>query len=356
MLRHLLALLAALSAPLHAQQPQPFSLDHPAMGTTFTLVIYAQTPQQANDLGALAFEEIDRLEALLSNYQPLSELSRINASAAHNPVTTDTETLRFLSESQLWSRRSNGAFDITVGPLMRLWGFFHPRKTLPSPAELARVHRSVGWQHVHLDSTARTVRFDSPGVELDPGGIGKGFAVDSAVALLRAHGVTAALLSAGSSTVYAIGAPPGEPGWRIRVPDPRTRAAYTEASEPLTTAILRDTSLSTARCGEKHVTLAGHTFCHIMDPPTGRPVEGMLSATVVDPSATASDAISNVLFVDGPTAGSAFLRTQRPSASAVIFAGPPDRISACAAPHWPWPVALPACAAAQPPTHVKSSR
>ena len=346
--RALILALALLTLPAHPQAPlTPFSLDHPAMGTTFTLVVYASSQQQADDFGALAFDEIDRLEALLSNYQPLSELSRINASAANAPVTTDAETFRFLTEAQLWSRRSKGAFDITVGPLMRLWGFFRQRHTLPAPADLARVHRSVGWQHVLLDPSVRTVRFNAPGVELDPGGIGKGFAVDSAVALLRAHGVTAALLSAGSSTVYAIGSPPGQPGWRIRVPDPRVPGSSdpSSSSGAISTALLRDTSLSTAKCGDKRVVIRGRTFCHIMNPASGRPVQDMLSATIVDPSATASDAISNVLFVQGPTAGTAFLHTHRPAAAALILSGHGNAIRSCSAPNWSWPISSSPCTA-----------
>jgi thiamine biosynthesis lipoprotein len=144
---------------------------------------------------------------------------------------------------------------------------------------------------VRLDAGTRTVRFTSPGVELDPGGIGKGFAVDAAVEALRADGVTAALLSAGSSTIYALGSPPDAQGWKIKVPDP------THTGDAISTVMLRDTSLSTANCSEKHFVVGGHQYCHIMDPRTLRPVEGRLQATVIAPSATDSDALSNVMFV-----------------------------------------------------------
>ena len=137
----------------------------------------------------------------------------------------------------------------------------------------------------------RTVRFTSPGVELDPGGIGKGFAVDAAVKALRAEGVHAALLSAGSSTIYGMGAPPDESGWKVRVPDPE------RAGAAISTIVLHDTSLSTANCSEKHFVLSGHLYCHIMDPRTLRPVQGRLQATVIAPSATDSDALSNAMFV-----------------------------------------------------------
>ncbi len=151
--------------------------------------------------------------------------------------------------------------------------------------------RETGWRRVVLDAGTRTVRFTAPGVELDPGGIGKGFAVDAAVEALRADGVPAALLSAGSSTIYALGSPPDAQGWKIKVPDPMHKG------EAISTVMLRDTSLSTANCSEKHFVVGGHQYCHIMDPRTLRPVEGRLQATVIAPSATDSDALSNVMFV-----------------------------------------------------------
>ncbi len=174
---------------------------------------------------------------------------------------------------------------------MKAWGFFRSTGHVPSDADLAQVRAQTGWKRVMLDAGARTVRFTSPGVELDPGGIGKGFAVDAAVKALRADGVRAALLSAGSSTIYGMGTPPDGSGWKVRVPDPE------RAGAAISTVVLHDTSLSTANCSEKHFVVSGHLYCHIMDPRTLRPVEGRLQATVIAPSATDSDALSNAMFV-----------------------------------------------------------
>ncbi len=212
-------------------------------------------------------------------------------------MTTDPETFRFLEESLAWSARSDGAFDITVGKLMKAWGFFRSTGHVPTDAELARVHAETGWKRVVLTAGTRTVRFTAPGVELDPGGIGKGFAVDAAIETLRADGVRAALLSAGSSTIYALGAPPDAAGWKVRVPDPQHPQHPRHGGAALSTVVLHDTSLSTANCSEKHFIVSGHQYCHIMDPRTLRPVEGRLQATVIAASATDSDALSNVMFV-----------------------------------------------------------
>ena len=291
---------------------QLYSEAHPAMATTYSLYLYAHSQAEADAESAPVFEEIDRIEDLLSNYRPSSELSRINREAATSAVTTDPETFSFLQTSLLWSARSHGAFDITVGKLMKAWGFFRSTGSIPTEAELLRVRDEVGWQKVELNSASRTVRFLSPGVELDPGGIGKGYAVERGVEILRAERVPAALLSAGSSTIYALGAPPGQSGWKIRVP------ALGHAEHTLSTITVRDTSLSTANCSEKHFIDNGHLYCHIMNPHTLRPVEGTLQVTVIAPSATDSDALSNVLFVLG-SGGSASVLRQLPKDSALII-------------------------------------
>ena len=240
------------------------------------------------------FEEVDRIEQLLSNYRPSSELSRINRLAATETVTTDPETFRFLETAQHWSAVSDGAFDLTVGALMKAWGFFRKAGKLPDPVQFDALRAQTGWRRMHLDPATRGVRFDTAGVELDPGGIGKGFAVDAALRALREAGVRRALLSAGSSTLGALEGPAGQRGWPIHVHDPWHPA------RDISTVYLRWGTLSTANCAEKNFTLDGHLYCHIMDPRTLRPVEGTLQVTVFDPSGTASDALSNVLFVQPP--------------------------------------------------------
>ena len=309
---------SAVVAEAHrASQKAPvqlYSMDHPAMGTMYSLYLYAHSRAEADADAAQVFNEIDRVEDLLSNYRETSELSRINREASTSAVTTDPETFHFLQTSFAWSARSDGAFDITVGKLMKAWGFFRAKGTIPTAAELAQVRNQVGWQRVQLNSAQRTIRFLSPGVELDPGGIGKGYAVERAVKIMRAEHVSAALLSAGGSTIYALGAPPGQSGWKVLVP------ALGHAENTLSTVVLRDTSLSTANCSEKHFIDNGHLYCSIMDPHTLYPVEGMLQVTVIAPSATDSDALSNVLFVLGPKESASVLR-HLPQDSALIVSG-----------------------------------
>lgn len=285
---------------------------HPAMGTEYSLYLYARSRDEAESIARPVFQEVDRVDGLLSNYQPSSELSRINREAFQQPVTTDPETFRFLETCLAWSEKSHGAFDISVGKLMKVWKFFGASGALPTPQEIAAAREDVGWEKIRLDHAQRTVRFLSSGIELDPGGIGKGYAVDRAVRVLRAKHVPAALFSAGSSTIYALGAPPGESGWKVRVPSAHSGDAT------VSTVALRDTSLSTANLSEKNFVHDGDFYGAIMDPRTLQPVRGMLQVTAISPSATDSDALSNALFVSGPE-DRALLLEQRQQECALVI-------------------------------------
>lgn len=310
--------------PMAAQSTlQRFHQTHPAMGTVYSIDLYAPDQATADQEMTLAFNEIDRLEALLSNYRPSSELSRISREAGSAPVVTDPETFHFIERSLYWSRISDGAFDITVGPLLRAWGFFFHQGRIPSQTELNALRNKIGWQHIALDPATRAVSFTQhQPMELDPGSIGKGFAVESVEKLLRKQGVSSAFIDAGGSTLYAIGAIPGASGWPVKVPDPL------HPGKIVTTIQLKDTSLSTGACTQKFFIKNGHRYCHIFDPRTMRPVEGMLQTTVIDPSATDSDALSTVVFVLSPSESRRVLGAM-PDVSALIFTQ-----SSCTAIHW----------------------
>jgi thiamine biosynthesis lipoprotein len=317
--RKALALLACVVAVMPRAGAAPLELfreSRPAMGTSFEIHLYAASEAEAAAHFEAAFDEIERVEAALSNYRPTSELSRINASAASGPVVTDPEVFAFLRLALDVSRETDGAFDITVGRLIKAWGFFRGRGSYPSDDELARARAETGWRHVLLDPAARTVRFTAP-VELDPGAIGKGYAIDRVAALLERSGVRAALVGSGSSSIYALGAPPGMAGWTVRVPDPADR------SHALATVVLRDRSISTSGNYEKFFRLGGRTYCHIVDPRTGRPVEGMLQTTVTAASAAESDALATALFVLGAEDGARVLEA-RPGAGALFVTDRPE--------------------------------
>lgn len=282
------------------------------MASAYAIVAYGEDPGLLPGILEAAFDEVDRIDRLMSHYKPESPLSRLNREAAQGAVTLEPELFDFIAQSLAYARESGGAFDITVGPLMKTWGFFRGGGRLPSDAEIAEVRGRVGYEHVVLDTRARTIRFDRPGVELDLGGIAKGYAVDRVVALLRKERVPAALVSAGGSTIYGLGAPPGRPAWDVEVQDP------VAADRVALTVPLRDRALSVSGSYEKSFERDGVRYSHIMDPRRGRPVQGVLSVAVLAPTGTAGDALDNALFVQGVEGSRAYLR-RLPQTEAVFF-------------------------------------
>jgi len=285
-----------LSAALAAQPPELQRLEKngDAMGATYSVVIYGTDWAKMDAAADAAFDEVSRLDAMLSNYRPSSEWSEVNRHASEAPVKVSPELFQLLSACLEYSRASEGAFDISVGPLMKLWGFYKGFGRLPQPAEVTAAIGKIGYRHIHLDAAASTVSFDRPGVELDPGGIGKGYAVDRMVDVLRQRGILIALVAGSDSSIYGMGAPPGEPrGWRVNIKDPRT---------PRLTAAevyLKDMSLSTSGTAEKFFRAEGRTYAHIMDPRTGYPAQGALAVSILSPRTIDSEAWAKPYFVNG---------------------------------------------------------
>jgi FAD:protein FMN transferase len=270
------------------------------MGTEFTVAAYGRDPKLLAETVEEVFEEIDRIDEQMSNYKAESDLSQINREAASRAVQVEPSLFGLIQKSVQYSEDTGGAFDITVGPLMKAWGFFRGEGRVPSATELHAVLAHVGYQHVKLDPSARTIHFDVPGIELDLGGIAKGYAVDRAVGILQQNGITAALVSSGMSSIYALGAPPNEEGWKIILRDPFDSTVAADA------VYLKNFSMSTSGNYNKFFTLGGKTYSHIMNPHTGMPVENMLATTVFVAKATDSDALSK-LYVLGPEGSRQYL-------------------------------------------------
>jgi FAD:protein FMN transferase len=278
-----------------------YEASHRAMGTVFTVVVYGSNSEYLEEVTNQVFQEIDQLDGQMSNYKPGSELSAINREAARHAVIVEPRLFKLIQDSLEYSRESGGDFDITVGPLMKSWGFFRGQGRQPSKSELAQVLKRIGYQHIKLDASARTIQFDTPGIEIDLGAIAKGYSVDRAVEILRDNGIKVALISSGASSLYALGSPPGEHGWEISVRNPL------DTSKAACVLRLQDLSLAVSGDYEKFFRMGGKTYAHIMDPHTGMPVENMLSTAVVSPSATDSDALSTSFFVEEPAAARHYL-------------------------------------------------
>jgi thiamine biosynthesis lipoprotein len=293
---------AAIPAAVGPRALHRYEASRMSMASAYAIVAYGEDASALPRILEAAFDEVDRIDRLMSHYKPESPLSRLNREAAAGSVAVEAELFDFLTECLRYARESDGAFDITVGPLMKTWGFFRGGGRLPSDAEIEDVRARVGYAHVILDAKARTVRFDRPGVELDLGGIAKGYAVDRVVALLRREGVAAALVSAGGSTIYGLGAPPGHGAWEVTVQDPLG------GEGTALTVRLRDRALSVSGSSEKSFERDGVRYSHIMDPRRGRPVQGVLSVAVLAPTGTAGDALDNAFFVQGVQDSGTYLR------------------------------------------------
>lgn len=263
------------------------------MGTTFTIVAYDESRRLLETAVDVAFEEVQRLEAVLSHYRTDSEWSRVNREAASQPVSVSGELYRLLEACEQFSRASDGAFDITVGPLLKVWGFYKGSGRLPHRAEIRNALARIGYRKVVLHPENNSVSFRQAGVEIDPGGIGKGYAVDRMVDLLRKNGIRAALVSAGGSSIYGLGSPPGEPGWEVRIKHPKA------PSKTIEKLFLNDESMSTSGNYEKFFHAGGKIYSHIFDPRTGYPAEGVLSVSVVAPHTLQSEAWTKPFFIRG---------------------------------------------------------
>lgn len=264
-----------------------------SMGSTYSVVVYGTDRQRMLAAVEQSFEEARRLDHLLSNYRPSSEWSEVNRYAAERPVKVSQELFDLISACMDYSRRGEGAFDITVGPLMKLWGFYKGSGRLPHRAEVRTVLDRIGYKNIQLDAAERSVRFLKPGVEMDPGGIGKGYAVDRMVEVLKLNGIAAALVSGGGSSIYGLGAPPGDEGWKLTIRDPR------DSKKIIEKVILKDQSMSTSGSYEKFFRARGRMYSHIMDPRTGYPAQGVTAVSVVAPRTLDSEAWTKPLYVNG---------------------------------------------------------
>lgn len=289
------ALVYGLDAPEPAAARYEFAAAH--MGTTARLVVYAARPTEAEAAALAAFARIGELDARLSDYRADSEVSHLGERASGPAVAVSSDLLAVLTRGQEVAQRSDGAFDVTVGPLSRLWRRARRTAELPSAEDLRSALALVGYDALALDVTAGSARLARSGMRLDLGGIAKGYAADQALQALRAHGLDRALVTLGGEVV-AGAPPPGRDGWTValRTPGPEER--------PLS---LRDGAASTSGDDEQWVEVGGRRYSHVFDPRTGWALEGRRSVTVVAREGILADALATALSVLGPKRGRALV-------------------------------------------------
>jgi thiamine biosynthesis lipoprotein len=242
-----------------------------------------------------ALDEADRIEAALTVFRDTSTLVRLNRDAVNRPVIVDPELFDLLRLCSDLSIGTEGAFDITSTPLSRCWGFLRREGRLPERSEIERALALVGMTGVELSPERRSVRFARPGMELNLGSIGKGYAIRRMAAALKQDGVGGALLSAGGSSVFALGGGSGrhDQGWKVDLFSRQVRRGR------LGMLRLRNVALATSGAGEQFVDVKGTRYGHVLDPRTGWPASGLLSASVVTPDPAVADALSTAFLVGG---------------------------------------------------------
>jgi FAD:protein FMN transferase len=292
----------------------------PAMGSYFEVRLPAGTPG-AVDLACRALDLIDALEAQLTVYRDDSEVSRLNATAHCGPVEVERGLFGLLETAVSLSRETEGAYDVTAGALSEAWGFVRGPKRVPDEPTLADARDRTGWHHVRLDPERRSVAFDREGLRINLGSIGKGYAIDRAVDLIRGHWwPTSALVHGGQSSLYALGSAPGLLGgrWEIALRNPF------EPEAPLGTLRLRNRGLGTSGAAFQQFVVDGRVYGHLIDPRTGEPALGPASVTVLAPTAALADALSTAFYLLGREAAGAYVDAH-PEVGAVIVEEAPEQ-------------------------------
>lgn len=268
------------------------------MGVQARVVVFSPDESGARAAASAAFARIAHLEEVMSDYRDQSELSRLCSAAGAGPAPVSDDLFRVLSASVEWSRRTEGAFDVTAGPLSRLWRESRRSGALPTDEQLAAARALTGWRMLTLDAAARTATLELPGMQLDLGGIGKGFAVREASDLLRRLGFPRHLVAL-SGDISVGDAPPGERGWRIAVEN---------GANPAQTLEIANRAVSTSGSAAQFVEIAGVRYSHVIDPRTGLGLTTQSTTTVVSRDGAVSDAMSTSLAILGPAAAGRLTR------------------------------------------------
>jgi thiamine biosynthesis lipoprotein len=309
------ALLLAAFSPLQPALHR-YEAVEPHMGTLVKVTLHAQDEVEARAAFAAAFSRIRELDDILSDYKPASELSRLTSTAAGVDVRSSRDLIRVLAASQDLAVATGGAFDITQGPVIRLWREARAFGRRPDGDALRKASVRTGYNKLHVDQSAGTVRLDEVGMQLDVGAIGKGYAASEALAVLTSRGIGSALVAVSGDVAFS-GAPPGSRGWRIDMHSNGPAASIPSVFE------LTNSAVSTSGASEQHVDAGGRRYSHIIDPATQAGLTDDITVTVVAPHGLEADGLDTAVSVLGMEKGLALIET-RPDAAALIVLRTPD--------------------------------
>ena len=304
------------------------------MGVPWTITVHAESAAAGDAAIAAGFAEVARLERILSDYDPQSELSRLSGEASTATAQPVSDDLWQVLERAVEIRdATDGAFDPTVGPLTSLWRQARRSGRLPLPGKLAAAREAVGRETLRLVPDDRAVVLTRPAMRLDLGGIGMGYAVDRAVEVLNRHGITAAMIDA-SGDIAVTAAPPGSSGWRIAVAPLPAVGDGTAARDTGEHLLLTHAAVTTSGDAFQAVEIDGRRYSHIVDPRTGLGVAGPAAVTVVAPDCTTADALATAASVLGPEKAAAVIAGM-PGCAARFVSMVDGQMQHSQTPRWP---------------------
>lgn len=309
----LLCLLAVLAGP-PPEKWKRYEATEPHMGSLIHITVYAPDEESATRGIEAAFAKFAQYNETMSDYRAESELNKLsNASPTKSPLKVSAPLFQVLLQSHRWSEQTEGAFDPTIGPVVRLWRRARRRKEFPDADRLKAAQAAVGWKNLKLHRDLQSVELTHADMKLDLGGIAKGFAGDAALKALREAGLSMALINA-SGDIVAGDAPPGAKGWMIEV------APLTENGEPSKKLTIANRAVATSGDAFQFVELNGKRYSHIIDPRTGLPVTGRSSVTIVAATGADADAAASAVSVLGGEAGMKFVESRADLEAIIVTA------------------------------------
>jgi thiamine biosynthesis lipoprotein len=295
MKRSVIVILALLFITSGCSRPRTLQKTEPIMGTNVTITVVAQSSKEGEAAIDAGMTELRRLDAMMSLYKDDSEITKVNLAAGKNPVKVSPEMIEVMESAVEVSRLSGGVFDVTIGPLVVLWQMRLKEGRIPSDEEIAKVRSLVNYRNIVIDKNASTIYLKKPGMILDLGGM-KGYMADRAAAIIKKHGISNAIIAV-AGDIWVLGQREDGTPWRIGVQHPR------EPDKTLIVLDLKNKYISTSGDYERFIIRENKRYHHIIDPRTGKPSKGVISATLIGDKGALIDPLTKVPFILGPVEG-----------------------------------------------------
>jgi len=318
-----LILIAYISVSVNSRQVQADSGQRMLMDTFARIIAVAENKRTADNAIEAGFEQIENIESMMNIYKADSEISVVNRNASNEPVKITDTLFEVLQKSIEYSRKTAGAFDITVGPLVKLFKNAKKENAIPTTEQIEQAKSKTGYQKLKLDAQKKTIKFQADGMSLDLGGIAKGFAIDKAIEAMRTCGATGGMVDVGGDIRCFNQPAGGKNRWQIGLQNPQDTQQTTDKDKLLLVLQLNDNAVTTSGDYERFVIIKGKKFSHIINPATGWASKGLSSVTIIAKTATQADALATAVSVMGAEAGLELIEAQA-EVEAILISQSPD--------------------------------